>query len=131
VSDIQRKTGFIDSFMANNVNIASPDASAKWESMMQFLKNQEEILLETYKYSNQIRQIVSYYTTTNIPDTLFSFSKSLLRLIESAKDIVKDDPVIFDLAKQFAEVAKTSRDRRVVDIAKSIIVDLIDLRKAT
>lgn len=125
-----KKMGFVDSFMAHNVNISSPDASAKWEALTLYIKKNSFNFIELYKNSSQAQNLVYIVRADDVPDVLFEFSKCLKLLIESHKDIVKNDPVIYDVVKKFAEVAKSSFDKRVIDMASNLIEILVTLRSA-
>ena len=120
--------GFVDSFMAHNVNISSPDASAKWEALILFIKKNSFELVESYNNSTHVQKLTYISRAEDIPDVLFEFSKCLKLLIESHKDIVKNDPLIYDIVRKFAEVAKSSFDKRVIDMANNLVEILVALR---
>lgn len=128
MSTSSRKMGFVDSFMAHNVNISSPDASAKWEALILFIKKNSFELVESYNNSTHVQKLTYISRAEDIPDVLFEFSKCLKLLIESHKDIVKNDPLIYDIVRKFAEVAKSSFDKRVIDMANNLVEILVALR---
>jgi len=123
-----KKMGFVDSFMAHNVNISSPDTSAKWSTLIQYIRKNSFHLIEIYGNSSQIQKVIYIAESENIPDALFEFSKNLLMLIEFHKATVKNDIYIFDAVKQFAEVAKSSYDKRIIDLASNIVEELSNLQ---
>lgn len=123
-----KKIGFIDNFMAQNVNISSPDASAKWEILIQYVKKHSFEFIELYNNSTQAQKLVYIAKSDDMPDILFEFSKCLKLLIESHRNIVKNDPIVYDIVKKFAEVAKSSFDKRVIDMANNLVEILVSLR---
>ena len=95
MSTSSKKMGFVDNFMARNVNISSPDTNAKWATLTQYIKRNSLHLSELYKNSNQIQNIIYIAESNNVPDMLFEFSKSLLALVEAHKTTSAEDQNIF------------------------------------
>jgi hypothetical protein len=124
----EEKMGFLGNFMAHNVNISSPDVNAKWVALTRYVKKESEVLSERYMNSKIIQDLISIGNSQHVPDTLFNFSKSLLLLVESENENIKNDPIIYNIAEKMTEVAKLSYDRRVIDIASDIIERLLILK---
>lgn len=125
MGDGQKKIGFVDSFMAYNVNISSPDASAKWNLLAEYVKQQSPHLVNKYNNSYNISDITYFVQQKNAPDALFQFSKKLQSLIQANLSSAKDDEVVLAIVKKLADVAKSSYDKRVIDLASSMVDTLI------
>lgn len=120
------KMGFVRNFMAHNVNISAPDTNANWEKLLQYVQKCSVKLTDKYGATGALQKVINFPDSTDTPDKLLEFSKSYLSFITSAdRNLVKNDPTVYDIAKLLAEVAKPTFDSRVITIVRDIVAKLV------
>lgn len=124
------KVGFLDKYIAANINISAPEVYSEWKATTELVKSNAEYFLKNYNNNLSVQKIIEISEKDGTPDALMSFAIYLKAFFDSAEEKkVKIDTKLNKLLSSFCETARISRDKRIINVALEISKKYISIQK--
>lgn len=126
------KMGFLGRYIANNVNLADPQASTRWNILSNyFIKLYSDNVFNQFNQPELIEELLRILKNEDEPDKLMRFGRNLSALLNIIDRSINniDNNKLLKLIELYSETTIASNDNRAIDLAKDIIEQIIKYQK--